>query len=267
MTIEEMKQKKKEFGYTYEQIAELSGLPVGTVQKALGGITKTPRYDTLQALEKVFRQEEKYTERVGETQASYGRQKKQGEYTLMDYYAIPEDCRAELIDGVIYEMAAPESIHQLISGELFLALKNYVRKNNGKCVVQYAPVDVQLDRDDKTMVQPDILITCDRSKIKKNLIYGAPDFIVEILSPSTRKTDIHLKTTKYSNAGVREYWLVDPDNRRVMVYDFVRDDFPFIYGFDDQIPVRIFENECVVDFAEISDYIEFLHDEEIEGDV
>lgn len=267
MTIEEMKQKKKEFGYTYEQIAELSGLPVGTVQKALGGITKTPRYDTLQALEKVLGQEKRYAQRAGEPQAAYGRQKKQGEYTLMDYYAIPDDCRAELIDGVIYDMAAPESIHQMISGELFLVLKNYVRKNNDKCVVQYAPVDVQLDRDDKTMVQPDILVTCDRSKIKKRVIYGAPDFVAEILSPLTRKTDIHLKTTKYSNAGVKEYWLIDPDKRRVMVYDFVRDDFPFMYSFEDQIPVRIFEDKCVVDFAEISEYIEFLHDEETEGDV
>lgn len=259
MTIEEMKQKKKEFGYTYDQIAEISGLPVGTVQKALGGITKVPRYETLRALEQVFiNSENENASRVSEGVGGYGAQKRQGEYTLKDYYAIPEEHRAELIDGVIYDMAAPESVHQLISGEVFLALKEYVREKNGECIVQYAPVDVQLDCDDKTMIQPDIMITCDRNKIRKSIIYGAPDFVTEILSPSTRRKDIHLKTVKYCNAGVREYWLIDPEKEKVMVYDFEKDEFPVIYGFHDRIPVRIFDGQCIVDFSAISDYISFL---------
>ena len=115
MTIKEMQERKRELGYSYAQIAELSGVPVGTVQKVLGGITMTPRYDTIMALERVLGERQPMAVRES---VSYGT-KKQGEYTLEDYYTYPDDVRIELIDGVIYEMSAPTSAHQLIAGFIY----------------------------------------------------------------------------------------------------------------------------------------------------
>ena len=115
MTIKEMQERKRELGYTYAQIAELSGVPVGTVQKVLGGITLTPRYETLMALEKVLGVDanDSGTLILREARSPYGA-KRQGMYDLNDYYAIPDDTRVELIDGVIYDMTAPTSVHQII---------------------------------------------------------------------------------------------------------------------------------------------------------
>ena len=123
MTIEEMLERKKELGYSYEKIAELSGVPLGTVQKVLGGITKVPRYDTKLALSRVLQPEAAL--QVSETAHAYG-VKRQGEYTLEDYYALPDDIRAELIDGVLYDMSAPQVIHQMIAGRLTLRLAQYM---------------------------------------------------------------------------------------------------------------------------------------------
>ena len=96
--------------------------------------------------------------------------------------------------------------------------------------------------------------------IKKGRIYGAPDFIAEILSPSTRKKDFTLKLSKYSNAGVREYWIIDPDKEAIVVYDLEHLDIPAVYGFQDTVPVRIWNGECVVDFAKIWDFVSVLYD-------
>ena len=115
MTIEEMKRIKKEKGYSYSQIAHMSGVPVGTVQKIFGGETSSPRYDTLMALESFFMGENGLPS-VGEEASAYRTHKMQGEYTVKDYYALPDDKRVELIDGVFYDMAAPTFVHQRIGG-------------------------------------------------------------------------------------------------------------------------------------------------------
>mgnify|MGYP000438242551 FL=1 len=133
---------------------------------------------------------------------------------MEDYYALPEEQRVELIDGVIYDMSAPTSVHQLLGTEILLVLKDYIRKQHGRCVLIASPIDVQLDCDDKTMVQPDVIVVCDREKIQNRCIFGAPDFVAEVLSESTRKKDLVLKLNKYMTAGVREYWLVDPDRKK-----------------------------------------------------
>lgn len=256
MTIEEMKQRKKELGYTNEQISEMSGVPLGTVQKIFAGVTDAPRYATIMSLSKVFQKE---SSMVKESAIQY-QSKKQGEYTLNDYYSLPDERRVELIDGVIYDMSSPTNIHQLIGSEIRDQLKSYIRKKGGNCIPFVAPADVQLDCDDKTMVQPDVFVVCDRSKVIKRCTYGAPDLIVEILSPSTRKKDISIKLKKYIGAGVAEYWIVDPDKKTVVVYDFAHDELPAIYGFDAKVPVGLFDGECEVDFAEIFEYISFLYD-------
>ena len=197
MTVEEMKRQKRMLGYTYDKIAELSGVPLGTVQKIFSGVTESPRYDTLQALEKAFKSQE--GDRIEEAAAMY-RARQQGNYIIEDYYALPEDRRAELIDGIIYDMSSPTSVHQLIGAEIWEQLKSYIRNSKGKCVPMLAPLDVQLDCDDRTMVQPDVLVVCDRERIHMNCVYGAPDFIVEIMSKTTRKKDSILKLNKYMSA-------------------------------------------------------------------
>ena len=268
MTIQEMNKKKRELGYSYEQIALMSGIPVSTVQKVLGGVTKAPRHETLKALEEVFKEKEWNFDLLDEDMlssmvreaSSYGVKKKQGEYTLEDYYALPDDQRVELIDGVFYEMNAPTGIHQVIAGELHALFREYIRKNKGECLPIISPIDVQLDCDEKTMVQPDVLILCDRDKlVKKGGIYGAPDFIVEVLSPSTKRKDMIKKNQKYLDAGVKEYWMVDPDEKRVMVYLYNDPDVVHLYSFEDEIPVGIFEGKCKINFAEIYEYIEFMY--------
>ena len=266
MTIQKMKQKKKELGYTNEMVSALSGVPLGTVQKVFAGATPHPRYETLQALEKAFKDEKYYSKSMGEEKVQYNADrvseavtayqvKKQGKYTVDDYYALPDERRVELIDGVIYDMGAPTSIHQLIVTEIWKVLREYISEKAGECMPLASPIDVQLDCDNKTIVQPDVLVLCDTSRLSGNTIWGAPDFVVEVLSKSTRKKDMFVKLNKYMNAGVREYWMVDFDKMKVVVYDFAGENYPVIYGIHDVIPVGIFGGECQIDFGEIYDYL------------
>ena len=186
----------------------------------------------------------------------------QGEYTLKDYEAIPDEYRVELIDGVIYDLNTPTTIHQQLAFEIRIRLRGYIRQNKGLCMVLPSPVSVQLDEDDRTMLQPDVVVCCDRDKILRSHVYGAPDMVIEILSPSTRKKDMGLKLKKYITARVREYWMVDPDKKKVVVYDLEHNELPAIYGFEDQVPVKIFAGKCQIDFSEIYSYIEFLFEKE-----
>lgn len=199
------------------------------------------------------------SDRVCETVVPYG-QKKQGEYTLEDYYALPEDKRYELIDGVLYEMTAPTTLHQIIALQMCYQIEKFIEGKEGSCMTYIAPVDVQLDCDDKTMVEPDVIILCDRSKDINRCIYGAPDFVAEVLSKSTRRKDIGVKTYKYANAGVREYWMIDPKDMKVIVYTFAQnddaEDTVSIFGFQDKIPVGIYNGELKIDFAKISKRLE-----------
>ena len=282
MTITEMNERKRELGYTDARISELSGVPLSTVRKVLGGITKAPRYDTIKALEKVLGKETAgsgYNSRISdnettafsydscmtsgapqgvrEVQPAYST-KKQGEYTLEDYLAIPDERRVELIDGVIYDMSSPLGHHQIIAGQIYFHLVSYISGKGGPCIPFIAPIDVQLDCDDKTIVQPDVLILCDRSKYTPQRIVGAPDFVVEVFSKSTRKKDMFIKLNKYRSAGVREYWMVDPDKKTVIAYHFENDDDLSVYTFRDKVPVSIYGGDCVIDFAPIDDYVSQL---------
>ena len=250
MTIQEMKEKKREKGYTYVQMAELSGVPLGTIQKIFSGETESPRYDTLQALERLF------TEIPAVQEGTFYQADRNGSYTLDDYYALPEDQRVELIDGYFYEMLAPTFAHQTIGGEIYRQVANYIMDKGGSCRPFIAPVDVQLDCDERTMVQPDVGIVCDPDKIKRFGIYGAPDFLVEVISPSTKKKDYTKKLAKYMEAGVREYWILDPYQKILLVYFFEGDVFPAIYGLDQPVPVGIYNDDLVIDFSNIAKWIE-----------
>ena len=200
---------------------------------------------------------EQNTERVNEVHEAMPAcavpRKKQGEYTLEDYYALPDDIRAELIDGELIFLEAPSSIHQELIGELFFEIKLYIRTNNGPCKILPSPLDVQLDCDNRTMLQPDISVICHRDRIVKKGVYGAPDLCIEIVSPSSRKRDYEKKRIKYQNADVREYWIIDPKTESVLCYFFEESNESHSYTFDDKIPVRIYDSNLVINFAKIKE--------------
>lgn len=242
MTIEEMKRRKLERGYSYAQLSELSGVPLGTVQKIFSGDTEHPRYATLQALEQVLKDRDGGMALSDSAAFSYGspRERKQGEYTVADYLAMPEEFRGELIDGVICDMAAPTFDHQKIAGEIYRQIANYIMDNGGECEAGMSPIDVQLDRDDKTIVQPDVLILCDREKLLKGRVFGAPDFVLEVVSLSTKRKDYFKKLMKYENAGVREYWILDPYKKQLVVFFFEADIYAQIHDMTEPVPVNIY---------------------------
>ena len=288
MTVQEMKERKAELGFTNEDIARKSGIPLSTVNKFFGKTTRNPRRSTILAIESVLtgmKQQQarqitlmppgqptgrlagyyslddqyartyfplnedqepeitpepmKMTGRVMDGANAYNAASQAvtiplhpfqgiGEYTIDDYLALPEGTRAELIDGYLYAMAAPTPLHQLIATLIGHQMMSFVEENNCPCVPISSPVDVQLHKDNKTMVQPDIIILCSHDNLlASKRIYGAPDFAAEILSPSNRHIDMTVKLFHYLIAGVREY-------------------------------VGIWENRLSVDFEKISDYLEKL---------
>ena len=261
MTIQEMKERRKELGYSYKMLSEISKVPVGTIQKIFGGITESPRRDTILALEKALRLPGEevpagFSADIEEARRLLAQgivlENMQGRYTVEDYYLLPDDKRMELIDGVLYDMNAPTTLHQVIQFHLSYELQSFIRKNKGNCLLVPAPFDVWLDRDDYTMLQPDISIICKRDNFTEQRGEGAPDMVVEILSPSTRKKDMTLKLSKYTGAGVREYWIVDPKKERVITYRNLQEEAEVsIYSFEDQIPVGIWDDRCIIDFGKL----------------
>lgn len=257
MTIENMKDKMNELGYDYAKVAELSGLPLATVQEIFDGTGAFPGYEPLLTLGRLFPDPD-YSY-LHEPQTAY-RVKKQGEYTLDDYYYLPDDIRVELIDGVIYNMTAPSSPHQLIAGFIYSKLLTHVLDKKGRCLPMISPVDVQLDCDDRTMVQPDVIIVCDRDKIINRCVYGAPDFVIEVLSKSSVRRDSVIKLNKYQSAGVHEYWIIDPKRQKVIVHNFEKGEKPAIHGFDAKIPIGIWDDGFEIDFQEVYEHIRFLYE-------
>lgn len=161
-------------------------------------------------------------------------------YTIEDIYALPEGERAELIDGKIYYMAPPSTRHQRIISDIHYRIKDYIIKNNGECEVLPAPFAVFLNKDNKNYVEPDISIICDKDKITDKGCHGAPDWVIEIISPGNKEMDYFKKLFKYQAAGVREYWIVDPIKEMVMVYRFEKETMEE-YSFGEDIPAGIYE--------------------------
>ena len=182
-------------------------------------------------------------------------------YTYADYLTWLDDVRRELINGFIKIMSpAPRMVHVRVSGRIYRQLYAILTRNRGKCEVFYAPFDVRLPKlgetaNDQidTVVQPDICVICDLSKIDERGCCGAPDMIVEILSPSTLKKDVTEKFALYEASGVKEYWIVHPRDKAVQVF-LLQDDGKYnsgvIYELEGKVPVHIFD-DFLIDLDEI----------------
>lgn len=162
-------------------------------------------------------------------------------YTSEDYWNLPDSQRAELIDGQLYAMAPPYRIHQKLVSRLTQTIGSFIDFNKGTCEVYPAPFAVNLTANDKVWVEPDISVICDKDKLSDRGCEGAPDWIIEIVSPSSSRMDYSVKLFKYRTAGVREYWIVNPMKKVVQIYVFEGEEDANVYSFDDEIPVYIFD--------------------------
>jgi len=186
---------------------------------------------------------------------------RKGVYTYEDYLNWPDEQRIELIDGQIYLLAPPSRIHQKISGEIYTQFSNYLKDKD--CEVYYAPFGVRLpsaneksDKEITTVVEPDIVVVCDKSKLDDEGCKGAPDLIVEITSPSTARIDKVEKFNLYEKHGVKEYWIVEPEIKLVTVFllqENGRYGRPEVYTEEDKIKVSIFE-DIVIDLKDVFNY-------------
>ena len=178
-------------------------------------------------------------------------------YTIADIEALPEGERAELIDGEMFRLDAPTRQHQDILGEMFANIKLYIRKKGGNCKIYPAPFAVYVKKGRKNYVEPDISVICDRDKLDEKGCQGAPDWMIEIVSLSSKKMDYERKVKLYREAGAREYWIVDAETKTVTVYDFEHGaasgggdnttvgsaaQEPVRYSFSERIKAGIFED-------------------------
>ena len=152
-------------------------------------------------------------------------------YTAEDYWNLPESTRAELINGELWNLASPNRAHQEIVYEFGRHLGDFIRSNGKSCKVYPAPFAVNLFGDESTFVEPDVSLVCDRAKLSDRGCEGAPDLVMEVVSPSSTSMDYLTKLALYREAGVREYWICDPIKRRVLVYAFESDVVLSIYPF------------------------------------
>lgn len=178
-------------------------------------------------------------------------------YSYSDYLTWPEEERWDIIDGVPYMHATPLRIHQEVSGELFYQIRNYLKDK--PCKVYAAPFSVRLpkenERDDNasTVVEPDIVVICDELKLDDKGCKGAPDLIIEIVSPSSKKLDRLIKFNKYQEAGIKEYWIVEPEDKLVSIFKLESDNRygrTEIYSEENKVKVGIFE-DLVIDLKEV----------------
>lgn len=178
-------------------------------------------------------------------------------YTYENLLELDDGKRYELIDGIIYEMSSPTTLHQEIVGEIYAQLHNYLKGK--KCKAFVAPLDVCLSgvknpKKEYNVVQPDILVVCDENKLTKDMgIQGAPDLAIEVLSPTSRKHDTFIKFNLYQYHGVKEYWIVDVEIG--VIYQYILNEkniytLPKTYEITEDIKVNILKN-CIISLKEI----------------
>lgn len=185
---------------------------------------------------------------------------KGGGHTKEDYLSLPDDLRVELIDGVFYEMASPTVPHQTVLLEIAKQIDDCIDRHDAPCIVVIAPSDVELGNKGDTIVQPDVYVRCKKGRDEKRRKADAaappvPEFVIEVLSPSNQANDLWRKRELYKRHGVREYWIINPWDYAVSVFDFgnrnQREDVPAEYTFEDEVPVLISDGLCRIDFCRI----------------
>lgn len=170
-------------------------------------------------------------------------------FTIEDIYELPDGTRAELVDGQIYYMAPPARNHQKLLNYISTEINLYIRNHNGTCEVYPSPFAVFSNEDTANYVEPDISVICNKDKLNEKGCNGAPDWIIEIVSPGSRRMDYFVKLFKYRTSGVKEYWIVDMEKNRIMVYCFA-DDTLEEYSFQDKVKVNLYE-DLYIDFQNI----------------
>ena len=271
MTIDEMKILKKQRGYSVAYISDRSGVPVGTLTKIFSGETKIPRRETINMLTEFFTKGEPQARLFGEeykieegltdgallaeSSIGYGAPiKSQGDYTYEDLDSLPHGVRCELIDGVLYDMSSPTTLHARIAKSFFMQFQSYIMANAGSCEAFMGDVAVTDDDFYKTAMVPDFLVVCDEDKIDMKGINGAPDFVLEIISPSSERRDMVIKKAKYFSMGVREYWIVDPRRECVMVFQ-KGDDIGMVHPLSGKLGVHIYEEHLQINLDEIGEIV------------
>lgn len=174
--------------------------------------------------------------------------------TLEQYESLPDEKRMEVFDGIVYDMASPSQIHQSISMQLSTVINNYILRKKGPCSIFSAPFDVKLSDSPLIIVQPDIMVVCDKNKLDEKRCNGAPDFIIEIVSPANPSDDYIRKLYYYKNYEVREYWIVDPRRKVITVNYFENNIVSVQYPFDSVIKVNIFD-DLLINFSDIADLL------------
>lgn len=288
MTVAEMREKRKELGYSIPQMSSYTGIPCGTLVKIFCGETLNPRRATLNAIEQVLSADPKvycgkarqyetrrgsalqnleamgYVPDMSSASCEDGNQRLLKEpkavyhttadshdenHTIEEYHRLPEGTRVELIDGKYFTLESPVYRHQQILQNAFLSLSLQFQKEGGACKVCISPLDVHLkEHAEDTVVQPDLFILCDDTKIHADgFVWGPPDFILEVLSPGTRKKDLNYKCWKYFDAGVREFWAIDPDMALLIKYTLEDDYLPHMMPLDHTEPLWIYGGKVQLD--------------------
>ncbi len=157
----------------------------------------------------------------------------------------------ELIDGHLIINEMPDMDHQIIVQNLGEKIRDFIKRNKGKCKMFNVGINVFLDEDDYTLVIPDVVVLCDRGKIGKKGIIGAPDWVIEVVSPSTRTNDYNRKMHKYMAAGVREYWIIDPLKEKIITYVEGETLMACVYDFTDHVPVYIYDGRLQICMSEL----------------
>ena len=264
MNINDLRKLKEKENMSYETISELSGIPLDIVTKIFSGEIKEPKYMSLLAMEQVIVRKKKipfyYDEEQEQPclireQVAYNFDARR--YYVEDVRQLCAGVRVEIIDGKFHTMSTPNRMHQFLSMNISARMFNHIDKNKGKCHIYTAPLGVRLFADDMTWVEPDILVICKRKEIlTEQGCDGAPDLIVEIVSPSNSFHDYVTKLMKYQQAGVREYWIVDPRTERVSVIFFEDTEKNAEYKYEDIIKSYVLEGFEL----RIADFIDKFHE-------
>ena len=262
IVIAELKKRKKNLKLTTEKLAYLADLPVSTVSKVMTGETKNPSFVTVEKIASALEREETHR-RMEDYLVSYRKYVKDYDGKVPDlsnpetpkgirsnineFKELGEDRTIELIDGKIIstdDRFFPQ--HQMTVQDLGYQIEDYIQKNKLKCENIYGGINVRLDEDDYTLAAPDIVVVFDENKLTEDCIEGAPEFVAEIVSPCSRYIDYNTKMHKYMMAGVKEYWVVDYEKEKVSVFIEGEPMTTHLYGFDEQIPVYVFDNKLVI---------------------